>query len=391
MNAPGRESIGSDYERVTVPSFPSEGSAGGSRKKLKIWKDPKDKALLTTLLAALLIGGVMVVLGARMLIGTDEDKVLMKDYGCIGDDTGNEAMSKEDLIFGTFDRDSFRSVCFTDSIKSAPRDARDVSENGSGKVLAWIDGDTLYIGAKGGVIANADSSRLFAYCENLEEVDFNNCFDTSSAEQMAHLFYRCDNLRKVNFAGADTSGVTTMQRMFVACYSLTEPGVSDLDVSNVRSVYAMFKDCSALQQLDLSKWETDNLSNMERLFEGCSSLSALDLGGWNTSAVTSFKYVFYNCYALSNLDVSSFDTANGTSMYAMFSNCSSLRALNVAGFNTSNVRDMSYMFNNCSGLAVLDVSNFDVSNVSDAKSMFLGCMNVKGYEDWKFSDKELFS
>ena len=354
----------------------------------------KKSLLIPTVIIAVILG-IAIIIGAvtgAVLRGSnsEEDRTLMKDYGCIGDEASNDAMVATDTIFGCFGRGDFTKVVFLDSVRDAPEDAADVSSNNSGKVKAWIDDGTLYIAAKGGVIANRDSARLFACCDNLEEADFNNSFDTQRTERMAHMFYNCKRLRKVHFDGVKTSNVTTMQRMFTNCTSLTDPDVSDFDMSNVNSVYAMFRECTSLQQLDISGWDTSNVYDISRLFEKCTSLSKLDMGNLDTSSVTTFKAMFYNCYVLGSIDVSSFDTSNAINMYAMFSNCYSIRSLNVDNFETSNVTDMAYMFNDCKGLAALDVSGFDVSNTKSAQSMFYGCRNVKGYEDWPFDEKDLF-
>lgn len=368
-----------DYEQVKKPKKSDGENQGNQRKKLLAAG------------VAVIILAVAVITGIRLFAGASKaDRVLQRDYGCIGDETTNELMTKEQTIFGSFDRDSFTAVKFLDTIKAAPENAVDVSETKKGKVLAWIEDDTLYIAAKGGVIANNDSSRLFAYCDNLESADFNDCFDTGSATLMNHLFYRCGRLREVRFAGVDTGNVTSMQRMFVHCQSLTDPDVSKFDTKNVNTIYAMFRECTSLQALDLSDWDTSKVSNMSRLFEGCTSLAQVELGDFDTSFVTNMSYMFYNCYVLNSVDVSSFNTSNVTDMMAMFSNCTSLRSLSVGNFDTSNVVDMSYMFNKCGSLAVLNVGNFDVSNVQDVQSMFYGCQNVQGYEDWGFSDSDLF-
>ena len=44
-----------------------------------------------------------------------------------------------------------------------------------------------------------DMKYLFAECNNLINIEFNETFDTSHVQCMSHMFYRCDNLININF------------------------------------------------------------------------------------------------------------------------------------------------------------------------------------------------
>ena len=228
-------------------------------------------------------------------------------------------------------RTGTREIRFLSTLRDAPADAVDVSQERDGSVRAWLVDDVLYIAANGDIYAPRDSSELFAfsfydsfiyeYETSLEAIDFGGCFDTGN--------------------------VTDMGGMFSGCSSLTELDVSGFDTGNVTDMSWMFDGCSSLTELDVSGFDTGNVTYMGGMFSGCSSLTELDLSGFDTGNVTDMWWMFYRCSSLTELDVSGFDTGNVTDMSWMFDGCSSLTELNVSGFDTSNVTDTSLMFYGC--------------------------------------------
>lgn len=352
-------------------------------------KTPKASTIIIMLLVAALVGLLAVI--AILLNNKSEiplsmpspkSTILKKECGVVGAFGSDKGMDPDYSLFDECDRRDVEEIKFLDSVKNAPEDAWDVSDDNNGGVKAWMEEETLYIAANGGVIANKDCAGLFAYCTNLKKIDFNDSFQTSDVEDMQYFFYKCDSLREVDFSGIDTSSVTSMNRMFAECARLNHVDVSEFDTSSVRDMYAMFRKCSALQSIDLSDWNTERVINMSRMFEACESLVSADVSSFDTRNVKNMSYMFYQCYALSQLDVSGFETDNVTNMCAMFSNCMSLSAINVSHFDTSNVSDMSYMFTKCVNVAKLDVKNFDTKNVKKLEAIFRDCPGATGYEDW---------
>ncbi len=252
------------------------------------------------------------------------------------------------LVLGNqeLERSSVVSITFLNSLKNKPKNAWDVSAGKNGFVMAWTvpgkstrqgtQGYELYI-ASNGVITASSCHALFACYDNLEKINFNNCFLTDRAENMDFMFYRCQSLRSIDLTGFDTSKVTSM--------------------------YYMFVDCSSLKSIDVSNFNTEKVINMENMFGGCSNLESLDLSCFDTSKVTNMRYMFNICTCLKEINLSSFDTSKVTDMSCMFSNCNSLRSLNLSNFNTSLVTDMSYMFFKCQSLRSIDLSGFDTSKV----------------------------
>lgn len=91
----------------------------------------------------------------------------------------------------------------------------------------------LYIGAKDGVVANADSSYLFYEFKNLKSIEISDNLDTSNVANMGFMFYHCENITNLDLSTFDTKYVTDMGAMFDGCIRLETLDVSSFDTSNV--------------------------------------------------------------------------------------------------------------------------------------------------------------
>ena len=231
----------------------------------------------------------------------------------------------------------------------------------------------LYIGAKGGVEAPADSLSLFSGFSSLTTVKNASYFDTWNVTNMRAMFSNCMALTTLDISGWNTSNVTNMDSMFSECQALATLNVSEWNTENVTNMFQMFYNCKELARLDVSRWKTGNVTDMYGMFYRCSKLATLDVSGWDTSNVTKMKYLFYGCSALATLNVSNWKTGNVTNMGCMFSGCEALTTLNVSGWDILNVTDMSSMFYGCRALKKLDAGGWDTSGVTDMGSMFYNC------------------
>ena len=322
-------------------------------------------------------------------------------------------------------RTGTREVRFLATLRDAPADAIDVSQERDGSVQAWFEGDVLYIAANGVIYAPEDSSELFVfsfydgsrYATSLEAIDFGGCFDTGNVSDMrsmfdgcsslteldissfdtgnvtdmSWMFFDCSSLMELDVSGFDTGNVIDMSRMFYRCASLTELDVSGFDTGNVTDMSSIFSGCSSLTELNVSGFDTGDVFNMSSMFSDCSSLTELDVSGFDTGNVTNMSGMFDSCSNLTELDVSGFDTGNVIYMWSMFDSCSNLTELDVSGFDTGNVIYMSSMFDSCASLTELDVSGFDTTNVTDMSSMFFGCtslteLDVNGFDTSNVTD-----
>ena len=256
-------------------------------------------------------------------------------------------------------REKITSIEFSNN-KNIPSEAVqswDVSERQDGSVMAWIVNDTenagyykLYIGGDGGVVANPNSSTLFANFKQTKTIDLSN-LDTSYVTDMNYMFDGMSHLENITFGEKfDTSNVTNMNQMFA-----TWDGVSQLKTIN------------------LSSFKTSKVTNMSGMFAGLTELTELDLSNFDTSSVTNMGQMFEGLSKITELDLSNFDTSNVTSMSAMFNKCSSLKALDLSNFNTINVTSMVNMFLNTTNLQTIYVGPNWSTDGTDIYGMFTNC------------------
>ena len=159
----------------------------------------------------------------------------------------DEDMASDDLrVFQSgILRKNVASITFLDTVTDTPEDAWDVSEEGNGRVLAWVTGQApaydLYIAGRGGVRAPENCFGLFAGYANATSITFGTAFDTSDVTDMGSMFTLCVKLTNLDVHNFDTSHVTDMHYMFSGCYSLTDLDLSSFDFSNVEN-YGGFMD-----------------------------------------------------------------------------------------------------------------------------------------------------
>ena len=317
------------------------------------------------------------------------------------------------------------SIIFTDEVKPTSASIIDVDDDGDGGVVAWTENDdtvmkisTQIQGVK--VQGNTNSKSMFAYQEQLQNIDFANfdakyitvaegmffdCkglqeldisnFDVGNIERAGCMFADCKNLEILNMPNKKFSKlksiccyneysvkegkyniIATYISIFEGCSSLTNLDLSSLDTSNVKDMSRMFDKCSGLTSLDLTPLNTANVTDMNNMFSFCSGLTNLDLTPLDTTNVTNMFYMFSACSSLTSLDLTPLNTAKVTDMGSMFSGCSGLTSLDLTTLNTSKVTSMRGMFDDCSGLANLDLNSFNTTNVTDMSNIFSGCRNL---------------
>ena len=263
-------------------------------------------------------------------------------------------------------RENIVSATFLDN-NNVPNNATEswnVSEDkNKGGVMAWVVPSSedstkydLYIGAKGGVIANENSSYLFAEFISIISIQFNKNFDTSNASRMRQMFYHCSNLETVDLSNFDTSNVTDMYDFISAGNKLTVLDLTSFDTSNVTTMYHMFSayyrevgtsQSSTLVQIIFGpKFNTSKVTNMADMFAGLTELTTIDLSGFDTSNVITMYHMFYRCNSLTNLNLCSFDTRNTTNMQGMFFDTSQMQKIKVGpNWTTSNANTTSMFAN----------------------------------------------
>ena len=282
---------------------------------------------------------------------------------------------------GPIARNKIKKITFYDTLNvEGYSNNFDISEDSSGKVLAWYKTDSngyyeLAIGQDGGVIANPNMSCYFQHLTALEEINLEK-LDTFGVITVDHLFYNCKSLKMVDVTNIDTGNATNMSHMFYNCSSLTSINLSNFITTKATNMSNMFYNCSSLTELNINNFDTSNVSNMSRMFYGCYRLTKLDLTNFNTSKVTNMALMFTGCAGLTKLDLTKFDTRNLTNMQSMFSGCTKIKELDIRNFNTSKVTNMLKLFSDCTSLIEIDLTNFNTSNVIDMSNMFFNCRSM---------------
>ena len=299
----------------------------------------------------------------------DPEAVMRADPICfmgMGKHPGLEETDDPKAFGNMVSRSDIRGIEILDDLSLADENAKDVSEAGNGKVLAWVEqgdaGPVLCIAGNRGVIAPRDCSMLFAAYTNAEYIHLNGALKTDNTTDMYGMFAHCSSLKELDLSSLNTSACTTMGEMLGKCRALIRVNLDGFQTENVESMLGMFTECEKLERLDLS--------------------------GFRTDRVTTMRAMFYDCKTLEQLDVSSFDTARVTDMAYMFSECRSLKQLDLSSFDTVQATDMTWMFHNCVSLKILDITDFDTTNVTAREKMFEGCRSdlVKLHDETMFED-----
>lgn len=235
-----------------------------------------------------------------------------------------------------------------------------------GNIKLYYKDDVAYVLSQQHIFANADSSYMFHYLENLQNVEF-GAFHTDRVKSMAYMFFQCD-------------------------FELEQLDLTKFNTSKVEDMAYMFGNCGSLKKIvwDKDRFNTAQVQNMEHMFENCSRLKEIDLTKFNTGNVNSMSHMFSNCSVLPEVDFSSFNTEKVNDMSHMFYNCKSFRRLDLSCFNTSKVVKMENMFHSCGRLVTIYVSNlWNTSQVVESDGMFVGCGLIQGGQGTRFDASKL--
>ena len=273
-------------------------------------------------------------------------------------------MNSQTDFHSDFYKENIVSATFLDNNKvpSNAAESWNVSEDKeNGEVLAWVVPNSsdntkydLYIGAKGGVIANIDSSFLFYNFQNVVNINFDDNFDTSNSTDMSRMFNNCTSLVSLDLSNFDTRNVTSMYAMF-CMWNIDSDSVLENNLSSI--IFG-------------KNYVTSNVINMRSMFAGLIKLQNLDVSSFDTSNVTTMYHMFLDCHSLTELDLSNFDTSNVTNMESMFLSCKNLTELNLCSFNTKKVTNMKWMFQFTISLKNVYVSSNWSTSQADTSNIF---------------------
>lgn len=321
------------------------------------------------------------------------------------------------LIRNNFTVSAITKIQFVCNDNTASGTELQSSYSGS-KIYGNMSGNTLVVSTPASsMYANSSCTYMFRGLTSLQEIEFDDNFNTENVTSMYGMFQYSGitNLNNLDLDHFNTDGVTNMGNLFYGCYqlgtgnqSITFPSTfntehvtlmdhmfyectsltslsfpNNFNTESVTTMQAMFSKCSNLTSLNLSSFNTDNVLSMHDMFAECSNLTTINCGNGNnvidlnTSSVTTMQGMFRVCNHLTSLVFGNhFNTSSVTTMEGMFSGCQGLTSLDVSVFNTSSVESMKNMFNNCKALWDLNLSNFVTTNVTTMEGMFTSCKQM---------------
>ena len=177
-------------------------------------------------------------------------------------------------------------------------------------------------------------------------------WNTSSAENMSHMFYGCGAMTYIPIENWDVRNVTTFSHMFADCYNLQSINLSNWETLSAISFDAFLNDCKSLKEVDVSGLDTATCTQFSQMFESCTNLKHIyGLENWDVSNASTYAFseMFHRCYELEELDLSSWK-ATPDNMARMFKDCRRLIEIDISGLKlTGGVVDEE-MFDGCENL-----------------------------------------
>ena len=194
----------------------------------------------------------------------------------------------------------------------------DVSKEKDGSVMAWVENTTeMYIGGRGGIIADQSLNTMFSYYTSVESITFKNVLDTR-----------------------DT---TSVYNMFLSCVKLLTTDVNKLDTGNIQNFQFMFANCVSMKELDISSWNVESAINMSGMFVNDKELYTIKLGTKHAEKVKTFENMFKDCPTIAFLNLSHFYTRDAVNYKGMFKD-SRVQELDLSGFKMRADANLSQMF-----------------------------------------------
>ena len=283
----------------------------------------------------------------------------------------------------TIKRNTITIINIVDSYtptEAAVVDSWDASVAQDGSIMVYVENTILTIAGNGSgnIKTNEDASWMFSDSNDVDffnlvtSINGLNILDTSLAENMSHMFYRCDKLTTIDVSTFNTSNTTNMSYMFGTEYGgsmgLTSINFgSNFVKSSVTDLSYMFYYCSKLVALDIDDWDISNVVNMSNFSRACSKLTTFgtnNLKDWDFGNVIYLDQAFRGLQVMPKLAIENWNVSKVETMYCLFTqNTKMFSNLDLKGWNVSNVKDMGFVFWGCKALRTLDCGGWNVSNV----------------------------
>ena len=258
----------------------------------------------------------------------------------------------------------------------------DLTDNGEGKVLAWLEENPLdntkynLIIASDGDTYISDATALFYNWTNVEKFEFVN-LNLSRTTAMEAMFSKCSSLVSIDLSNMGGDNISSsMSSTFYGCTNLQEINMSGFNFGSAQ-LHAMFSNLTNLHTVNLKNANTSRVTSMSPLFAGDTSLTSIDLSGLGGDYLTNVSGMFGGCTNLREINMSEFNFGTA-SLSALFANSSSIEVIDLSNviFNTT---DLSAMFVNATSLRTIYVSNtWNVDNIASSDYMFTNCTSLVG-------------
>ena len=151
--------------------------------------------------------------------------------------------------------------------------AIDISEDGDGSVLAYIDNNIIYCVSDEDVYLNSDISYMFDKFINLKRVDL-TFFSFNKIRKANFMFGNCKYLNFVDLDNDTEIKLNEMTGMFFDCQSLIDLNLSMINTKNVKSFNSLFYNCKNLKNIIInpSIFKTNKVNNYNKMYYNCLSL-----------------------------------------------------------------------------------------------------------------------
>lgn len=226
----------------------------------------------------------------------------------------------------------------------------DVSKEQDGSVIAWVDeNSTMYIGGRGGIIADQSLNTMFSYYTSVKEVIFKKVLNTKDSISARNMFLSCENLKTTDINNIDTSQIQNFQMMFANCQNIVELDISSWNVKSAKNMSGMFLNCNTLRTLKMGTKHAESVETFENMFKDCRYLIALDLSHFYTRDGVNYKKMFLHS-SIQELDLSGFKMREDSNLSQMFGYMDTLDKVYVSENWSETVKTDCLPFWMCTGL-----------------------------------------
>lgn len=195
-----------------------------------------------------------------------------------------------------------------------------------------------------------DMSHMFEGCTSLSSIYFGS--NTGSVTTFESMFEGCESLDSLPCSTWDLASAKTLSSMFKDCVFLADVYFSRvMESSSLEDMSHMFEGCTSLESANVKKLDTSSVKDMSHLFDGCSAMEALDMRGMDTSHVEDMSYMLNDCTTLTDF-AQALATPSVRKFDSMFRGVA-VDTLDLSTYDASNVESTDGMLADMPNLSVL--------------------------------------